>query len=146
MTPPYIADLEAEAAETLRIELPWPDKRLSPNARLHWRAKAALTKKARADTAVLALEAAGASLSAIRRAMAGEGPIPVVFEFYAPDRRHRDQDNIIASTKAVADGLADALRVNDRRFTPSHTFGLPEAPGKIIVELIYSVPGFGEAG
>ena len=34
----------------MKITLPWPDKRLSPNARLHWRPKAALTAKARADS------------------------------------------------------------------------------------------------
>ena len=117
------------------VSFPWPDRRLSPNARCHWRVKAALTKKARADAHVAVLEAAGASLSAIRASLAGEGPIPLRIAFHAPDRRHRDADNIIASAKAIFDGLADALQANDRRFQPSYEFAEPEKPGRVEVTL-----------
>jgi crossover junction endodeoxyribonuclease RusA len=52
----------------------------------------------------------------------GEGKIPVEITFYPPDKRHRDADNMVASIKAGIDGLADALKVNDKRFLPTFKF------------------------
>lgn len=131
---PFIADMEAEST-ALRITLPWPDKRLSPNARLHWRQKSEAVKRARWDASYALLEAAGGSLSAIRATMADEGRIPIIFRFYPPDRRLRDDDNAIASIKAARDGLADALGVNDRRFQATYEFSEPQKPGRVEVEI-----------
>lgn len=117
------------------VTLPWPDRRLSPNARLHWRPKAAITAKARADAHLYALEAAGYSLGTIRSDLAGEAPIPLKVTFYPPDRRHRDDDGMVSSFKAARDGLADALHINDRRFRPEYHFAEPEKPGRIEVEI-----------
>ena len=44
------------------------------------------------------------------------GDIHLWIDFCPPDRRHRDDDNIIAAFKAGRDGLADALGVDDKRF------------------------------
>lgn len=129
---PNIPDTEAEQVRCV-IVLPWPDKRLSPNARLHWRPKAVVTAKARADAHLLALEAAGYSLGTIRTLLAGDAPIPVHVTFYPPDRRHRDDDGMVASFKAARDGIADALHVNDRRFRPEYHFAEPEKPGRVEV-------------
>ena|SRR6478609_7478741 len=130
---PYIVDPEAEKAEGLTIALPWPDRRLSPNARLHWRPKAALTAKARADAHLLALEAAGYALGSIRADLAGDLPIELTITFYPPDRRHRDDDGMIGGFKAYRDGIADALHVNDRRFRPFYQFAGAEPPGRVEV-------------
>lgn len=129
---PMIADTEAEKVRCV-ISLPWPDRRLSPNARLHWRPKAAVTAKARADAHFLALEAAGYSLGTIRAELAGDAPIPLAVTFYPPDRRHRDDDGMVSSFKAARDGIADAFHVNDRRFRPEYRFAEPRKPGKIEV-------------
>lgn len=129
---PEIPDLEAERVRTT-IVLPWPDKRLSPNARIHWRPKAAVTAKARADAHFLALEAAGYSLGAIRTTLAGEAPIALRVTFYPPDKRHRDDDGMVSMFKAARDGIADALQVNDRRFRPEYHFADPEKPGRVEV-------------
>lgn len=131
---PQIADMEAEAPG-LRFDLPWPDKKLSPNARLHWRPKSEAVKRARWDASYAVLEAAGSSLSALRRALADEGRIPLSFRFYVPDRRPRDEDNVIASMKAARDGIADALGVNDRRFAGSYEFVGVEPPGRVEVRV-----------
>lgn len=121
----------------MRIVLPWPDRRLSPNARIHWRPKAALTAKARADAHLAALEAAGSALSSIRASLSGDAPIPLRVTFYPPDKRHRDDDNMVACAKSVRDGIADALHVNDRRFRPHYFFADPAKPGKVVVEVGY---------
>lgn len=115
------------------VTLPWPDKRLNPNARMHFRALAAVKKKARADAHILATVAI--SLSAKRAIAAGDGKIPIEVRFYPPDNRHRDDDNAIASFKAARDGIADSLGVDDRRFRPVYRFMDPDKPGRVEVEL-----------
>ena len=45
--------------------------------------------------------------------------VAIDLTFYPPDRRHRDDDNMLAAMKAGRDGLADALGVNDHKFKTS---------------------------
>lgn len=119
------------------IILPWPDRRLSPNAkrRTHWRVYQPVTKKARADAALAVLEAAKGRIAIARWELAGESPIPITVRFYPPDRRHRDDDGMVGSFKALRDGIADALEVNDRRFRPHYIFEEADKPGRIEVEI-----------
>lgn len=115
------------------IVLPWPDKRLSPNARVHWAVKAAVKGKARTDACRLATVTVPLSVKKALRA--SDAPIPLEVTFYPPDRRHRDDDNMVGSFKSLRDGIADALGVNDRRFRPHYFFADPEKPGRIEVSL-----------
>lgn len=127
------------------IVLPWPNAGLSPNARLHWKPKADLKAAARADAAkeVLA-QVPPCDRYRLRQAEV----IPVTITFYPPDKRHRDDDNMIGSFKAARDGIADALGVNDRRFRPHYFFAEPEKPGRITVDFSPALPGqrFPETG
>lgn len=111
------------------VILPWPPKELSPNARLHWSKVAKAKKSYRQISWALALEAK------IKVSTTGEEPIFLRVSFFPPDRRHRDDDNMIASMKAGLDGLADALKVNDRRFKCTWEFST-EIKGQVKVELI----------
>ncbi len=111
------------------IVLPWPDRKLSPNARAHWRVTSHAKKKARRDAAFLTLEALQG------RKIASDGPLPFRVTFYPPDKRLRDDDNMVGSFKASRDGIADALAVDDRRFQPEYHFADPAKPGRIEVEL-----------
>lgn len=90
------------------ISLPWPDKCLSPNARIHWAKKAKVTKASRT--------AAGWATIAAKTKVEGDGAIYLHVYFYPPDNRRRDGTNMLASMKAAFDGIADALGVNDIRF------------------------------
>lgn len=119
----------------MRVILPWPDRRLSPNARIHWRAKAPVTAKARKDAAYLTYDAMPAGAREVRQHFSGEGPISYQVTFYPPDKRHRDDDSMIAMLKAARDGIADALGVNDRRFRPQYYFEEPCKPGRVEVVL-----------
>ena len=109
------------------ILLPWPSPKLSPNARLHWRAKAAAVQKARADARLLALGK--------RPDFAESGPIPVLITFRPPDRRRRDRDNMIAALKSAMDGIAEAFGVDDARFVPTYAVGEPISGGR--VEIVF---------
>jgi crossover junction endodeoxyribonuclease RusA len=134
---PAIADMEAEASEVLgvRIVLPWPDKRLSPNARVHWRGKVKPKKEARSDAYYIACRDIGRRLGRIRTALAGKAPIPVLITFLPPDNRRRDRDNMQASLKHALDGVADALKVDDNRFRPTYAVASACSPGWVRLEL-----------
>ena len=58
------------------------------------------------------------------------------FTFHPPDKRKRDVDNVIASLKALIDGLADAWGIDDSEFliTYPRKFAEPVKGGKIIIE------------
>jgi crossover junction endodeoxyribonuclease RusA len=90
------------------IVLPWPPKELNPNKRHHWRIVRPIAKSYREACAVLTKQS-GFSVD-------WEGDVHVWIDFYPPDRRARDDDNMISAFKAGRDGIADALGINDRRF------------------------------
>ena len=95
----------------ITIELPWPDKRLSPNARNKW-AKIKAIEEAREYGGWVAHEARmqpGIVLSAANG-------LKAQYAFYPPDRRRRDQDNYSAMMKSYQDGVCDALGIDDSCF------------------------------
>lgn len=90
--------------------LPWPSRQLRPNARVHWAQKARATKHDRHTADVLALSAGWA------RQPLPDGQLFLWIDFFPPDKRKRDTDNLVANIKAYIDGIADAVGVNDSRF------------------------------
>lgn len=110
------------------IVLPWPPKELSPNARMHFRAKAAAVKAYRETAYWLAHKA---DMPPFPEA----GGIAVRFDFHPPDKRRRDLDNMLASIKAGVDGIADAWGVDDQRFGFWLSREAPVKGGKIVVTL-----------
>lgn len=118
----------------VKLVLPWPDKKLNPNARLHWRAKHAVKAPSREAARLIGIEAMQAH--GIKASdFASDGKLDLIVCFYPPDRRHRDDDNMVGSFKTLRDGLADAFGVNDRRFRAHYFFHDPDAPGRIEVEV-----------
>jgi crossover junction endodeoxyribonuclease RusA len=117
----------------VKITLPWPDPRLSPNARIHWAAKSGPKKSARYDAMIATYGALGCGLQAARASLAGNEPIPVGITFYPPDKRRRDLDNCIGSLKAAQDAVAAALEVDDSRFVTTYRMAPAEAPGRVEV-------------
>ncbi len=109
------------------VELPFPPSGLSPNARLHWAKKAKAAKAYRTECHLITLESG-------LRGVDWSGDIHVWIDFFPPDRRRRDDDNMIAAFKAGRDGIADALGVDDNRFR-IHPFVQRETGGKVRVRL-----------
>jgi hypothetical protein len=93
------------------FDVSWPDRVLSPNGRGHWVAKAKAVKLHRQEAWTMAL-AAGVRPS-------DHASVHMVF-FPKPRGPAPDKDNCIASAKAIQDGIADALRMNDRDMTVTH--------------------------
>lgn len=119
----------------MKVILPWPDRRLSPNGRGHWRVVAPIKAKAKEDACYLTYDAMPCGLKEMRQHFAGDGPITYQVTFYPPDKRHRDDDNMIGSFKAARDGIAAALAVNDKRFKPEYRIAEPCKPGRVEVWL-----------
>lgn len=110
------------------ITMPWPDRNLHPNARVHFRALAAAKKQARSDAYWLAEKA--------RIQVPSDGSIIVALGFHAPDNRRRDLDGMFASMKAALDGISDALGIDDNRFGFVIGREDPEPPhGKVTVKI-----------
>ena len=113
---------------TATLLLPWPDRRLSPNARVHWSVLASAKKKAKEFAYYTTL---GAGLSRI-----GADQLLVRYSFFPPSRRPFDLDNAVASMKAAADGIALAIGVDDSKWQIEIApRGPVEKNGKVKVEL-----------
>jgi crossover junction endodeoxyribonuclease RusA len=114
------------AAGSILIELPFPPASLSGHHNAHWR-KLQPVKKLWRTYAEAATIAAGATVPAT-------GDIRVSVTFYPPDRRG-DRTNYPNRMKPYFDGIADALKVNDRRFIPTFHFAEPTKEARVVVVL-----------
>ncbi|GAB1837130.1 hypothetical protein MyNCGM121_39100 [Achromobacter xylosoxidans] len=95
----------------ITVELPWPPKELSPNYRGHW---VPISKaKSRYRTAARLL--ARSALSKAEGFSQFEA-VRLAYEFFPPQARAYDRDNLAARMKAATDGIADAIGMNDRGF------------------------------
>lgn len=78
----------------------------------HWSATAKVKDKAGFDAYYITLEALQTQKPAY------SGLIPLTITFVQSDKRLRDLDNLLASSKASIDGIAKALKVDDYIFEP----------------------------
>ena len=111
----------------MRIELPWPHKSLSPNARIHWAPKAKLTASYRSECGWRARAQGVYPVDADR--------VQMRIVFCPPDLRQRDKQNMISAVKALVDGLQDALGVDDSRFDIEYDIGPIVKGGAVQVEI-----------
>lgn len=110
------------------MKLPWPSPYLNPNSNASWHKKYKAKKKLRADCFALA--------KADGKRKFPDGPIKLKVSFYPPDFRKRDADNMMASCKALFDGIADAWGVDDNRFRFEFEVYEVEKFGAVKVEVL----------
>lgn len=115
--------------KTWILELPWPDRRLSPNAREHWTTTSKIKKLYRARCKAIGLAVGLGYLEG------SENAVSVCLTFFAPDKRARDMDNMLASMKAGLDGLADAMGVDDSKWRISMEVAESTKGGRVLVEV-----------
>lgn len=108
------------------LTLPWPPKELSPNARVHWRVRHKHSKAYRHSCGLLALQ---------HKQSTPGGRLHLVLTFCPPDRRHYDDDNLLARFKAGRDGIADGLGINDKNFVTTISIGEPAQGGRVVVRI-----------
>jgi crossover junction endodeoxyribonuclease RusA len=97
---------------SLSISTGWPSQKLSPNGRPNRFEKARAIKAAKAEGYVATLIA-----KPLRGFRFEPGRLKVTIHAHPPTAwRTGDGDNLVASCKALLDGIAEALAVNDRCF------------------------------
>lgn len=111
------------------FELPWPDRRLSPNAREHWSVTAKHKRAFRARCRAIG-ESVGVGMLA-----GSENAVAVHLTFFPPDKRARDWDNMLAAMKAGLDGLADAMGVDDSKWKLGFEVSDPVKGGIVMVTI-----------
>jgi hypothetical protein len=121
---PFIADTEAEGVTV--IVLPFPHASLSGHNNGTFWSKAPEIRRHREWACLATFEA--------RPALPADGDIRLHVRFIPPDNRG-DRTNYWNRCKPYFDGIASALKVNDKRFLPSMSFGAPEKPGRVEVTL-----------
>lgn len=109
------------------ITLRWPDRRLSPNARVDRRKVSGIRAAARREAGLLCIAEGARNLK-----WAGAD---VMIVFRPPDRHRRDVDNMLGSIKSDLDGIADATGVDDATWTLTLVRGDPVKGGMVIVRL-----------
>ena len=109
------------------IKLPWPHKDLSPNARVNWRAKHRRRHAYRHTCSWACVEQRARKIEA--------NGVSAVITFCPPDARRRDMDNMLASAKAAIDAVADAVGVDDSRWSLTLRNGEPVKNGAVIIEV-----------
>ena len=97
----------------LTVTLPWPVADLSPNARVHWSARARAAKKAKNEAWGLTKALMG-PLGIFTGMTAGK--LHITYTFHPEINRARDDDNFAARMKPGRDGIALALGVDDVSF------------------------------
>lgn len=117
------------------LVLPWPDRVLHPNARPHFMVLA------KAKSAARAYAAFATKNKWHGRKFPETGRLHLWIDFFAPDKRRRDDDGLLSSMKAARDGIADALGIDDSRFV-SHPYIKDETfkGGKVEIRITESPP------
>jgi len=109
------------------IRVSWPNRDLSPNARVHW------SRKSRAGRAHKAEAHAYALVHGVRKC--GSSDPRVSLTFHPPDKRKRDLDNLVASMKYALDGVSEAWGVDDSRWKLAVERGDPVKGGCVMIEV-----------
>lgn len=114
----------------IELVLPWPDKALSPNGRVHWAVKAGAAKKARFAAGMIT------RCAGWHKATLPAGRLHLWITFHPPTKRLPDDDNMLSRFKPMRDGIADALGIDDKRFV-SHPYvsDKPHKGGEVRVRM-----------
>lgn len=116
----------------LKLEIPWPDAVMSPNARVHFMALHRSRKIAKAE----GFAYTKALMGPLRIPHGSwRGPIDVVMTFHPSANRAFDLDNALSRCKGHLDGIALALGVDDSTFTFRLARGERSNPPRVSVAL-----------
>ena len=117
----------------LRIRLPFPDRKLSPNSRRVWQASLKPKREAREVGYFAALEAF------MRAAVYPDPdkPLRLRIAIHPPDNRRRDLDNIVSAIKNYQDGIFDYLGMDDSQIIRKEVIMRRSCPEGKIVYLLY---------
>lgn len=129
----------APVSEPLVVEIPMtPPRELSPNARVHWAARARQAKALR-EAAYWATVSCRGNPAFDALAGAERIALDLTVRWEKGRKRTQDDDNVWASFKNGRDGIAEALGIDDRRLVirglTQERAGKDDAGGYVLVAL-----------
>ena len=101
-------------AALVELILLFPPRILNPNNRAHWSTKAKAAKSYKRECWAVAKHSGWFGREFTPK-------VHLWIDFYPPDKRPYDDDNIAAAFKAGRDGIASALGIDDKRFVSHPT-------------------------
>ena len=116
----------------LRVKLPFPDRRLSPNARRVWQASLKPKQEAREVGYFAAHQAGDWHLNLSK-------PLCLRIAIYPPDNRRRDLDNIVSAIKNYQDGIFDYLGMDDSKIERKEVVMRRSCPEGKVYYILYQV-------
>lgn len=117
-------------SSAITITLPWPDRALWQNARVHWAVRSSASRSHRQRACFEAVWAGAKHLEITGRPR-------LAWTLQPPDKRRRDLPNVIAALKPAIDGIQDALGIDDQHFLhewPAR-FADPVKGGAVVVTI-----------
>lgn len=115
------------AIQEHRATLGWPPKELSPNKRGHWAKAHKPRQQYKSDCYYTAKDQGLGKIDA--------GRLRVNIILTPPDKRRRDDDNMIGAFKYGRDAIAELIGVDDANWETSYAFLPPKKPGKIEITI-----------
>ena len=117
----------------IEVTLPWPPRELSPNARVHWTAKAEASQTAKAQGCYLTMDTMEDTFKCQPHYL---NEYHASYVFHPPDKRKRDIDNFLAMMKNYQDGVCAALGIDDSRIKRTVIeWGAVVKGGKVVLRL-----------
>jgi crossover junction endodeoxyribonuclease RusA len=112
--------------DAITLSLPWPDRVISSNGRANRYKKARKVKEAR-----------GYAYWVAKEAKVSPWPSASLEFTYHPPSQRGDVHNVASGLKAYIDGIAEAMGVDDRKFTVQYPTRFSESKkgGEIIVKI-----------
>lgn len=107
------------------IRLGWPNRALSPNARIDRRSQTAPRKAANVE----------GWAEAKRIGAKAEADAHIEVTFYPPNSQRRDLDNLLASIKPHLDGIARASGVDDAGWSFTIRKGATVKGGSVLIHI-----------
>ena len=129
----------------IQLTLPWPHSALSPNARVNLMQKARIFKREKYATMMLtkaALQKVGIEKVTVKGGLPDKkwrgGRVNIELICIPPVTRYHDEDNLLANCKAILDGIAEGMQVNDNTFHFKEQDWLQaENPGHLIINITW---------
>ena len=129
----------------IQLTLPWPHRALSPNARVNLMQKARIFKREKYATMMLtkaALQKVGIEKVTVKGGLPDKkwrgGRVNIELICIPPVTRYYDEDNLLANCKAILDGIAEGMQVNDNTFHFKEQDWLQaENPGHLIINITW---------
>jgi crossover junction endodeoxyribonuclease RusA len=112
----------------MKVIYPFPPNVLSPNARAHWSEIAKRKKQVRSDANYMT------RVNQVK--VSKDKPVMLSIVFRPATKARYDLDNAFARCKALIDGIADAIGIDDTHFTYQLARGEPLKGGA--VEITFS--------